>query len=151
MDRLWARLTEGATGRADELRVLGRTIPVPEAALGVARFPAAELLDKPLGARDFLRLAQAYDALILDDVPQFDRTRSSAAKRFILLLDGLYDAGVKLGASFAVPIDQLGDDDKTAFEFARAASRLAEMQSADYLNSPRKGPANGQKMTEALT
>jgi len=138
MDRLWARLTGGVAGRPEELHVLGRTISVPQAAMGVARFAAADLIEKPLGARDYLRLAHAYDALILDDVPQFDRTKSSAAKRFILLVDTLYDAGVKLGASFAVPIDQLGADDKTATEFERAASRLVEMQSDDYLGAPRK-------------
>jgi len=138
MDALWARLAGGAVGHREELHVLGRTIPVPQAAMGVARFEAAELIEKPLGARDYLRLAQAYDVIILDGVPQFDRLHSNAAKRFILLLDTLYDAGTKLGASFAVPIDQLGADDKTAAEFQRAASRLAEMQSADYLAAPRK-------------
>ncbi len=141
MDALWTRLTGGAAGRPAELKVLGRTIKVPEAAMGVARFPAADLVNRPLGARDYLRLAHAYDTLILDDVPQFDRTQPSAAKRFILLIDTLYDAGVKLGASFAVPIDQLGADDKTAAEFQRAASRLAEMQSSDYLGAPRKRPS----------
>src|SRR5487761_2619134 len=141
MDRLWGRLTGGVGGHAEELHVLGRTIKVPQAAMGVARFAAGDLIDKPLGARDYLRLAHAYDMLILDDVPQFDRTRSSAAKRFILLLDTLYDAGTKLGASFAVPCDRLGADDKTAAEFQRAASRLAEMQSAEYLEAPRKDTA----------
>lgn len=141
MDRLWARLTGGVAAKPEELHVLGRTISVPQAAMGVARFAAAELIEKPLGARDYLRLAHAYDALILDDVPQFDRAKTSAAKRFILLIDTLYDAGVKLGASFAVPIDQLGADDKTATEFERAASRLVEMQSDGYLGAPRKAAA----------
>jgi len=145
MDRLWARLTGGVAGRPEELHVLGRTIIVPRAAMGVARFAAAELLERPLGARDYLHLARAYDALILDDVPQFDRTKSSAAKRFILLIDTLYDAGVKFGASFAVPIDQLGADDKTAKEFERAASRLAEMQSDDYLGAARKAAVSAQE------
>ena len=138
MDRLWARLTGGVAGKPEALHVLGRTIAVPEAAMGVARFAAADLIDKPLGARDYLRLAHAYDALIIDDVPQFDRPRSNAAKRFIQLIDTLYDLGVKLGASFAVPLDELGHDDKTRAEFARAASRLVEMQSAQYLAAPRK-------------
>lgn len=138
MDRLWTGLTGGAPGQEAQLQVLGRTLRVPEAALGVARFPASELLDRPLGARDYLRLANAYDTLILDDVPQFDRTRPSAAKRFILLVDTLYDRGVKLGASFAVPIDRLAADNRNAVEFRRAASRLAEMQSAEYLAAPRR-------------
>lgn len=138
MDRLWDRLTGGVEGQPQAIAVLGRTIAVPAAAMGVARFPASALLDKPLGARDYLRLAHSYDTLILDDVPQFDRTHPSAAKRFILLIDTLYDAGVKLGASLAVPPDQLGADEKTAVEFQRAASRLAEMQSEAYLSAPRK-------------
>jgi cell division protein ZapE len=138
MDRLWTRLTGGAAGSPEVLHVLGRSIAVPRAAMGVARFPAADLVEKPLGPRDYLRLAHAYDTLILDDVPQFDRTTPSASKRFILLIDTLYDAGVKLGASFAVPIDQLGGNAATAKEFQRAASRLMEMQSADYLGAPRK-------------
>lgn len=141
MDRLWDRLTGGVQGQPQQLHVLGRTIGVPTAAMGIARFPAADLLDRPLGARDYLRLAHSYDTLILDAVPQFDRTRSNAAKRFILLIDTLYDAGVKLGASFAVPPDRLGADDRTAAEFQRAASRLAEMQSEAYLSAPRKALA----------
>jgi cell division protein ZapE len=138
MDALWARLTGGAEGAPATLAVLGRKITIPRAAMGVARFDAADLIDKPLGARDYLRLAHAYDTLLIDGVPAFDRTMPSAAKRFILLLDTLYDAGVKLGASFAVPIDQLGGNAATAREFQRAASRLAEMQSAEYLAAPRK-------------
>ena len=138
MDALWSRLTGGTAGLPEEIHVLGRTIKVPEAAMGVARFPAAALLDRPLGARDYLRLAHAYDALILDDIPQFDRASSNAAKRFILLVDTLYDAGVKLGASLAAPIDALSKDADTGAEFARTVSRLIEMQSTDYLSAPRK-------------
>ena len=72
-------------------------------------------------------------SVVIDGVPQMDRTKSDAAKRFILLIDNLYDRGVKLGASFAVPLEQLGKDDRTAFEFQRTISRLDEMQSEDYL------------------
>ena len=61
------------------------------------------------------------------------RTKSDAAKRFILLIDNLYDRGVKLAASFAVPLEQLGQDERTAFEFQRTISRLDEMQSEEYL------------------
>ncbi|MNT90127.1 Cell division protein ZapE [compost metagenome] len=73
-----------------------------------------------------------------------DRTKSDAAKRFILLIDNLYDRGVKLGASFAVPLEQLGKDDKTAFEFQRTISRLDEMQSEEYLGKGlRDEPSEG--------
>ncbi|HEY0854761.1 MAG TPA: cell division protein ZapE [Devosia sp.] len=138
MDRLWLRLTGGEPGAPTELHSLGRAIPVPLAAMGAARFSFADLCEKPLGARDYVRLSHAYDTLMLDGVPQFSRLRSDAAKRFILLVDTLYDRGVKLAASFAVPLDHLGQDDRTRFEFQRTVSRLIEMQSVDYLAAPHK-------------
>lgn len=138
MDRLWHRLTGGAEGAPSELVSLGRTIRVPHAAMGAARFEFADLCEKPLGARDYVRLSHAYDTVMIDHVPQFSRVRSDASKRFILLVDTLYDRGIKLAASFAVPLDSLGQDDKTQFEFQRTVSRLIEMQSADYLGAPHK-------------
>ncbi|HWA18858.1 MAG TPA: cell division protein ZapE [Devosia sp.] len=133
MDRLWAHITGGAPAHRETVRSLGRDIVVPAAAMGAARFSFAELCEAPLGARDYLRLAHAYDALMIDNVPLFSRLRSDAAKRFILLVDTLYDRGVKLSASFAVPLDALAQDDRTKAEFARCISRLIEMQSAGYL------------------
>ena len=133
MDRLWLRLTGGEAGAPGVVKSTGRSIAVPLTWLGAARFGFADLCDKPLGSRDFVRIAHQFDAIIIDDVPQMDRTMSNPAKRFILLVDTLYDRGVKLGASFAVPLEQLGKDDKTAFEFQRTVSRLIEMQSEDYL------------------
>ena len=133
MDRLWLKLTGGVAGAPAELVSLGRVIPVPRAAMGAARFTFEALCEKPLGARDYLRLSHAYEAIMIDHVPQFDRQKSSAAKRFILLVDTLYDRGAKLAASFAVPLDALGQDDRTRAEFARCVSRLIEMQSAEYL------------------
>ena len=101
---------------------------------------------RPLGARDYLRIAHAYETLVIDGVPQFSRLNSDAARRFILLVDTLYDRGVKLAASFAVPLDELGADERTAGEFTRTRSRLAEMQSAAYLEAahkPMPAPAKG--------
>lgn len=138
MDKLWLHLTGGEPGSPAELRSLGRSIHVPLAAMGAARFSFAELCDRPLGARDYVRLSHAYDTLMIDDVPQFSRLKSDAAKRFILLVDTLYDRGIKLAASFAVSLDELGQDDKTRFEFQRTISRLIEMRSTDYLAAPHK-------------
>ena len=144
MDRLWLRITGGEPGHPDVVESIGRQIPVPLAAMGAARFAFADLCEKPLGSRDFVRIAHHFDSIIIDGVPQMGRTKSDAAKRFILLIDNLYDRGVKLGASFAVPLDQLGKDDKTAFEFQRTISRLDEMQSEDYLTRAlRDSPSEG--------
>lgn len=133
MDRLWLRITGGEPGVPGVLESIGREIPVPLVAMGAARFGFADLCEKPLGSRDFVHLAHHFDSVLIDGVPQMDRTKSDAAKRFILLIDNLYDRGVKLAASFAVPLEQLGLDDKTAFEFQRTISRLIEMQSEEYL------------------
>lgn len=133
MDRMWLRLTGGEPGAPGHLESIGRQIHVPLMALGAARFAFADLCEKPLGTRDFVRIAHQFDAVLIDDVPQMDRTKSDAAKRFILLIDSLYDRGVKLAASFAVPLEKLGADDRTAFEFQRTLSRLTEMQSEEYL------------------
>ncbi|WEK05045.1 MAG: cell division protein ZapE [Candidatus Devosia phytovorans] len=133
MDRLWLRITGGEAGAPGVVESIGREIPVPLVAMGAARFNFADLCEKPLGSRDFVRIAHQFDSVIIDGVPQMDRTKSDAAKRFILLIDNLYDRGVKLGASFAAPLEQLGKDDRTAFEFQRTISRLDEMQSEEYL------------------
>jgi cell division protein ZapE len=142
MERLWLRLTGGVVGEPGEVRSLGRGIPVPRQAMGAARFNFSELCEKPLGARDYVRLSHAFDALMIEHVPQFDRLRTDASKRFILLVDTLYDRGVKLAASFAVPLDELGRDEKTRAEFARCVSRLVEMQSADYLAAAHREAAS---------
>ena len=133
MDAMWLRLTGGEAGAPGVVESVGRRIAVPLMAMGAARFGFADLCERPLGTRDFVRIAHQFDALVIDGVPQMGRTRSDAAKRFILLIDSLYDRGVKLAASFAVPLEQLGADDKTAFEFQRTLSRLTEMQSEEYL------------------
>ncbi|UJW87157.1 cell division protein ZapE [Devosia sp. SL43] len=133
MDRLWLRITGGVAGLPGIVESIGRQIPVPLMAMGAARFAFPDLCEKPLGSRDFVRISHQFDSVIIDDVPQMDRQKSDAAKRFILLIDNLYDRGVKLGASFVVPLEQLGKDDRTAFEFQRTVSRLIEMQSEEYL------------------
>ncbi|WP_338608527.1 cell division protein ZapE [Pelagibacterium nitratireducens] len=136
MDGLFDHLTGGAEPKPDAIESLGRVIAVPAQAMGVARFDFADLCERPLGARDYLKLANRFHTLMIDHVPVFDRLRSDAAKRFILLVDTLYDRGVKLAASFAAPLDDLAQDERTRFEFARCLSRLEEMRSADYIAQP---------------
>jgi cell division protein ZapE len=136
MDDLFAHLTGGAEPKPDAIESLGRVITVPAQAMGVARFDFADLCERPLGARDYLKLANRFHTLMIDHVPVFSRLKSDASKRFILLVDTLYDRGVKLAASFAAPLEDLAQDDKTRFEFARCLSRLEEMRSADYIAQP---------------
>lgn len=136
MDAVWDRLTGQAEGEPGLVRALGRNLVVPRQALGVARFKFKQLCEVPLGARDYLRLVQAYDAFVVDDVPVLDTAHTDAAKRFINFIDTVYDRRAKLAASFAAPLEHLLGDERRRFEFARTQSRLLEMQSQAYLEAP---------------
>ena len=115
----------------------GRQVPVPLAAGNAARFSFADLCEKPLAARDYLAIADRFGTIFIDRVPVLDQTLRNPAKRFILLVDTLYDKRVRLVLSAAVPPDRLyaGRAGVTeAFEFDRTASRLVEMQSREWLD-----------------
>ena len=141
IDQAWHTLTGGMEADPHHIDLMGRDFVVQRQFMGAARFGFKELCEAPLGARDYLRLSHHFHTFVLENVPRFDRARSDAAKRFILLIDTLYDRGDKLVASFEMDLDALSLDDKTAFEFQRTISRLIEMQSKDYLAAPRKDAA----------
>jgi cell division protein ZapE len=134
----FAALTGVAHGTPRDLDVLGRKLRVPEACANVARFPYADLCERPLGAADFLALAQAFHTIVIDSIPVIAAARRNEAKRFITLIDTLYDSHVKLVASAEAEPHELylGTDGREAFEFARTASRLIEMRSEAYLALP---------------
>jgi cell division protein ZapE len=106
------------------------------AAQGVARFEFAELCGAALGAGDYLALATHFHALVLDGVPRLSPDNFDEARRFIVLVDTLYEHRVKLIASAEAQPDQLYQRGEGAQAFARTASRLYEMQSAEYLALP---------------
>ncbi len=138
LDPSWQRLTSGHTGAVVALPVKGRTLRVPRAAMGVARFSFHELCEEPLAAPDYLTIAHAFHTLVIDCIPVMDHDARNAAKRFIILIDALYDNGVKLIASAAAEPDALyhATEGYEAQEFKRTASRLIEMRSEAYLALP---------------
>jgi cell division protein ZapE len=138
MDRAWRKLTGGDHGAGLEIANKGRIIAVPRAAKGVARFAFADLCERPLGALDYLKLAHEFHTLLIDHIPVMDFSRRNEAKRFITLIDTLYDQAVKLVASAAAEPDELylADNGAEAMEFKRTASRLFEMRSDSYLALP---------------
>ena len=138
LDPSWQRLTSGHTGVAVTLPVKGRMLRVPRAAMGVARFSFRDLCEEPLAAPDYLTIAHAFHTLVIDCIPVMDYDARNAAKRFIILIDALYDNGVKLIASAAAEPDALyrATDGYEAQEFKRTASRLIEMRSETYLALP---------------
>jgi cell division protein ZapE len=101
--------------------------------MGIARFSFAELCEAPLGPHDYLRIAHTYHTLLIDDIPVMARDRRNPARRFINLIDTLYDNKVCLIASAAAEPDDLCEDDGSKRAFARTASRLIEMRSEEYL------------------
>jgi cell division protein ZapE len=133
MDAAWERVTDCKRGKPASLAVLGRQVPVPQAAHHVARFDFADLCAQPLAAADFLAVAQEFHTLLLDHIPLLTPEMRNEARRFILLIDTLYDEGVKLICSAAAPPEALYPAGDGADAFRRTASRLAEMQSEDYL------------------
>ena len=138
LDPSWQRLTGGHTGTAVALPVKGRMLHVPRAARGVARFSFRDLCEAPLAAPDYLTIAHAFHTLVLDCIPTMDYDTRNAAKRFIILIDTLYDNGVKLIASAAAEPDALyhATEGYEAQEFKRTSSRLIEMRSEAYLALP---------------
>jgi len=114
------------------LTVNGRSVTVPRFRNGVARASFWDICGQPLGAADYLALAGAVRVLILEEVPQMDATKFNEAKRFVTLIDTLYEAGVKLIVTAADAPERLYLEGAGAFEFERTASRLREMQSADW-------------------
>jgi len=146
LDQSWQRLTGGHAGTEVALAVKGRTLRVPRAAMGVARFSFQELCEQPLAAADYLTIAHAFHTLVLDRIPVMDHDARNAAKRFIILIDALYDNAVKLVASAAAEPDELyrATEGFEAQEFKRTASRLIEMRSEAYLGLP-----HGQRESQA--
>ncbi len=136
LDDAFALLTEGEAPRSAVLTVQGRAVAVPLAAAGVARFDFDALCATALGAGDYLEIARHYQTVIIDHVPRLGPENFDLARRFIVLIDALYEAKVKLFASADAPPDSIYERGDGARAFERTASRLAEMQSREYQALP---------------
>ena len=133
LDEAFAALSGQVPAKEAKLIVTGRTLRVPLAARGVARFDFEALCGQPLGAGDYLALATHFHTLVLDGIPRLSPENFDRARRFVTLIDALYDHRVKLVASAAAAPDELYQRGEGARAFERTASRLVEMQSQDYL------------------
>ncbi|MEM8872376.1 MAG: cell division protein ZapE [Pseudomonadota bacterium] len=131
LDAAWDELA-GAPGTPLVLKRKGRELVIPCHLNGVARDSFANLCGRPLGPGDYLALAEAVRVMIIEDIPHLSRAQNNEAKRFVTLIDTLYEAHVRLICSAAALPDSLYQEGDGAFEFERTASRLEEMQSADW-------------------
>jgi cell division protein ZapE len=134
LDRVWSDLTNGQDHPLT-LRLKSREVRLPHFHNGIARASFADLCQNPLGPADFLAIAGAVRVLLLDGIPVMSRAKNNEAKRFVTLIDTLYEARVHLIASAEADPERLYQKGTGAFEFERTASRLREMQSADWQNS----------------
>jgi len=132
-------LSTGFTPCPVTLQVQGRKIEIPLAAEGVAMASFTDLCERPLGAADYLAIAECFHTLLLRGIPRLGPEKRNEAKRFVTLIDALYEAKVNLICSADAPAEALYMEGDGAFEFQRTVSRLMEMRSADYMAIPHAG------------
>jgi cell division protein ZapE len=132
INAIWRDLTGGAVGEVLRLPVNGRETELPRFANGIGRATFWDFCAKPLGPADFLAIASAVRLLILEDIPQLSSANYNEAKRFVTLIDALYEAKTKLICSAADEPERLYIEGSGSFEFERTASRLREMQGAEW-------------------
>ena len=131
VEELWRDLTGGRDIR-HSLQVKGRSLDIPRYHNGVGRLSFYDLCGKPLGPADYLTLAEALRVIVIDDIPQLGRHNFNEAKRFVTLIDALYESKTRLICSAAALPEMLYLEGEGVFEYERTASRLREMQSADW-------------------
>jgi cell division protein ZapE len=131
IEAMWRDLTGGPANPL-VLQVKGRAVEIPAFRSGVARATFYDLCGKPLGAADYLALAEVTRVLVLEDIPRLSRSNFNEAKRFVTLIDALYEAKVRLVCSAAAIPELLYVEGEGTFEFERTASRLREMQAEDW-------------------
>ncbi len=132
MERMWDELTGHDPGTPLRLPLKGREVVVPRAHNGVGRGRFWEFCGAALGPADYLAIAEALRVLMVEDIPYLSATNYNEAKRFVTLIDTLYEARVRLIASAAAPPERLYTEGEGLFEFDRTVSRLREMQGADW-------------------
>ncbi len=136
MDALWGELTGHDPGQPLKIAVKGREVVITQFHSGVGRASFWDLCAHALGPADYLAIADAMRVLMIDDIPQLSASNFNQAKRFVTLIDALYEAKVRLICSAADAPERLYVEGEGAFEFERTASRLREMQDKDWGHSP---------------
>ncbi|WP_415431021.1 cell division protein ZapE [Acetobacter orientalis] len=149
LDEIFARYAQGETAQPVTLEFSGRSFEVDQAAGVVARFDFNSLCGKPRGPNDYLALAKQFTVLVIDDIPKMGQDEANLARRFITLIDALYDNGNLLFASAEATPDQLFTTGEGSDAFARTASRLAEMGSESWLTQGAKAAQAAHRLSRA--
>ena len=139
LQHAFAELTDGSSGASATLTVKGRPLVIPRASRGVAWFAFEDLCANPLGAADYLAIAERFPAVIVEGIPRLSPQQRNEARRFNILIDTLCEARTLLIASAEVPPEEIYTAGDGTFEFRRTVSRLIEMQSEEHIaNRPRR-------------
>ena len=131
IDEVWQDLTSGNAAPL-VLTIKKREVTLPAFHNGAARVSFYDLCGKPLGAADYLALVESVRVLIIEGIPELGRQNFNEAKRFVTLIDTLYEAKTRLICSAAASPEMLYLEGEGIFEFERTASRLREMQAAGW-------------------
>ncbi|MFD1797739.1 AFG1 family ATPase [Paracoccus aurantiacus] len=132
VDKIWTDLTGGEAAPPLVLEVKGRKVEIPHHFGRAGRASFWDLCSRALGPADYLAIANALDLLVIDEIPQLSSSNFNEAKRFVTLIDALYEAKVRVIASAAAEPERLYVEGEGSFEFERTASRLREMQDAGW-------------------
>lgn len=130
---LFTELSDGGGRTGGHIEIEGRKIPVVRESDTAVWFEFAALCEGPRSQNDYIEIAREYQSVLVSDVPVLDSASENAARRFIALVDELYDRNVNLVVSAAAPPQELYRGERLRFEFERTVSRLIEMQSEEYL------------------
>jgi cell division protein ZapE len=149
LENLFATMTDGNPGEEETLHVGMRHLPIPRASHGVAWFDFADLCERALGAADYLALTERYHTVIVEGVPMLTPDKRNEARRFMTLVDALYERGTHLVVAAEAPPEALYPEGDGAFEFERTASRLNEMQSKDWVDRARERAEHAGPMDPA--
>jgi cell division protein ZapE len=133
LERLFRSACAGARSGPTRLSVQGRPIETRDSCAAAVWFEFDAVCATSRNAADYLELAQRYRAIFVSGVPRFTSADDDAARRFLMLIDALYDRGVAIVLSAAAEPAELYQGERLRFEFERAASRLVEMRSQRYL------------------
>ena len=136
IEKIWVEMTGGVAPRTETLELKGRQLKVDKTSAGAAWFSFAFLCEEPRSAEDYLAIARRFHTVFVVGIPVMNREHQNAAKRFILLIDTLYDTGVRIVVLADDEPDglYLAETGTEAFEFQRTVSRLNEMQSVEYMS-----------------
>jgi cell division protein ZapE len=133
LDSLFKELSDGVEEQGGAIEIEGRRIPIVRASDNVAWFDFAALCEGPRSPADYIEIAREYQSVLVSGIPVFDEARENAARRFVALVDELYDRNVNLIVTAAAAPRALYRGERLQQEFRRTTSRLIEMQSQEYL------------------